>query len=198
MDPVALGRWRMAREVVICLLAVAMGLWLVPWREDATADHLAANSHKASLALIRQRRVTDSVTKQVEIVTRQVTNQSAALRRMGRQADSLLAANDALLSDSLTIASPEYTDSLRSALSETTASYRAYRDSTSVLLGSIDSLLAGHLREREAWQAERHLFSRVIAGKDAEIRHLTRAKRGAVLRAFGVGLFVSIPLALLL
>jgi len=143
-------------------------------REGVAEAKLAqdyANAHKATLAGIRSRAVADSVTNIVNLVTRRVTNQVASNRKLAARLDATLAVNDSILSlppDSVA------EGVARSQLARTTEVARLYRDSTELLLGSVERLLASQSVERSAWLAERESNANALQAKDAVIRALER------------------------
>jgi hypothetical protein len=140
-------------------------------RSQAALAVLEANAHKASLAGIRSRAVTDSVIAVADNVTREMTNQVASNRKLAARLDATLAVNDSILSlppDSVA------EGVARSQLARTTEVARLYRDSTELLLGSVERLLASQSVERSAWLAERESNANALQAKDAVIRALER------------------------
>jgi molybdopterin converting factor small subunit len=175
---IKLGRFHVSLEGLLALgLLVALslgGIRCSAYRQGVAEAKLAqdyANAHKATLAGIRSRAVTDSVTKVTDSVTRRMTTQVAANRRLSARLDATLAANDSILS-----LPPDSVGEgvLRDQLVRTTEVARLYRDSTEMLLGSVERLLASQSEERSAWLAERAANDATIAAQRAVIRALER------------------------
>jgi hypothetical protein len=175
---IKLGRWQVSLEGLLALgLLVALslgGIRCSAYRQGVAEAKLAqdyANAHKATLAGIRSRAVTDSVTKVTDSVTRRMTTQVAANRKLAARLDATLAANDSILS-----LPPDSVGEgvLRDQLVRTTEVARLYRDSTEMLLGSVERLLASQSEERSAWLAERAANDATIAAQRAVIRALER------------------------
>jgi len=183
VEAVKLGRFHVSLEGIgLAVLALALVLSVqrcAGMQEGKQAERLAQlerNAHKATLAGIRSRAVTDSVTKVTDSVTRQVTSQVAANRRLAARLDATLATNDSLLgADGVDV------PTLRSALARTTEVARLYRDSTDVLLGGIDRLLAAHEFERKAWLLERDSSAQALAAERRVSEHLRKQARCRVL-----------------
>ncbi len=74
-----------------------------------------------------------------------------------------------------------YVERLRTALQRTTEVARLYRDSTDVLLGGIDRLLAAHEVERKAWLAERDSAALELSAERRISEHLRKQARCRVL-----------------
>jgi len=175
---IKLGRFHVSLEGLLALgLLVALslgGIRCSAYRQGVAEAKLAqdyANAHKATLAGIRSRAVTDSVTKVTDSVTRRMTTQVAANRKLAARLDATLAANDSILS-----LPPDSVGEgvLRDQLVRTTEVARLYRDSTEMLLGSVERLLASQSEERSAWLAERAANDATIAAQRAVIRALER------------------------
>jgi len=178
---IRLGRWQVSLEGLLALgLLVALslgGIRCSAYRQGVAEAKLAqdyANAHKATLAGIRSRAVTDSVTKVTDSVTRIMTNRIASNRKVEARLLETLAANDSLLADSSRSAIEGRATELFVALQRTTEVARLYRDSTEMLLGSVERLLASQSEERSAWLAERAANDATIAAQRAVIRALER------------------------
>jgi hypothetical protein len=132
-------------------------------RADAQLASLQANAHKASLAGIRSRRVTDSVIRKVDSVTREMTNRIAANRKVESRLSATLAENDSILS-----LPPDSVGEgvLRDQLAKTSEVARVFRDSTQVLLSTVLFSISAHEAERSAWLAERESNTTLLAAKD--------------------------------
>jgi hypothetical protein len=173
---IRLGRWQVSIEGLLALgLLVALslgGIRCSAYRQggdDARLAVLEQNAHKASLAGIRSRAVTDSVTKVADSVTREVTNRIASNRKVEARLLETLAANDSLLR-----LPPDSTDVLllRLQLARTTEVARLFRDSTEVLLSTVLFSISAHDAERSAWLAEREAATAHIAAQAAVIAAL--------------------------
>lgn len=169
-------------------------------RREARLEILRENERKAVLAGIRSRHQADSL---AALSIRQgaiVKQQSSRLTILGRQLDAVLAANDSLLaSDSSDVLA------LRLALARTTEVARLYRDSTDVLLGSVERLLASQSEERRGWLAEREANAKLVASKDSLIAALRESEQACRVlflpcpsRVQSVGIGAGIILLLLL
>lgn len=138
-------------------------------RDERRAERIAtleAQAYHAARASLRARRTTDSLTALAVARDEALWKQVVTNRNLSARLSATLAANDSLLSDSLTLAPAEFTDSLVSALVRTTEVARLYRDSTDVLLGSIDAHFAAVAVERQSWLAEREAHAQELAAKD--------------------------------
>lgn len=177
--PLRVGRWHLAAEAVLVAAVVLLASVVQchgtrQGAADATAARLAENTHKATLALLAERRTADSLTRVALAYHGRVIEQGQVLRRMSRAADALLAANDSLLSHAADTGAVIHQTELLARLAATTTAFRTYRDSTDMLLASVDALVARHADERAAFHAERAANDAVIAAQAAEIRHWER------------------------
>jgi hypothetical protein len=170
---IRLGRWQVSIEGLLALgLLVALslgGIRCSAYRQggdDARLAVLEQNAHKASLAGIRSRAVTDSVIRKVDSVTREVTNRIASNRKVEARLLETLAANDSLLADSSRSAIEGRATELFVALQRTTEVARLFRDSTEVLLTGVAILVSAHEAERSAWLAERESNTNLLAAKN--------------------------------
>jgi hypothetical protein len=156
---------------------------------------LESNAYKASMAGIRSRAVTDSVTKVTDSVTRIMTNRIASNRKVEARLIERLAANDSLLSAyALNTADDDSTYALKTAiegratelfvaLQRTTEVARLYRDSTETLITGVAILLSAHEAERQAWLAERAKAAEAIALERQVSEHLRKQARCRILGA---------------
>lgn len=171
-----LGRFQVSAEGLLALgLLVALslgGVRCAAYRQggdDARLATLEANAHKSSLAGIQARRATDSVISAGAVIRQRVISLSADNRRLSAQLGAVLDANDSILR-----LPPDSTDVLllRLQFAKTTEVARLFRDSTDVLLGSVERLLASQSEERQAWMAEREANTKLVAAKDSVIAAL--------------------------
>jgi hypothetical protein len=168
----------------VLTLALLLGAVRCSGTQNGRADvHLAslqANAHKASLAGIRSRAVTDSVIRKVDSVTREVTNRIAANRKLAARLDATLAVNDSILS-----LPPDSTDVLllRLQLARTTEVARLFRDSTQTLISTVLFSISAHEVERQAWLAERAKAAEALALERQVSEHLRKQARCKVLGA---------------
>ena len=146
--------------------------------DDARLAQLAENAHKASLASLGARRITDSVTKATDAVTRRVTSQVAANRQLSQRLSETLAANDSILS-----LAPDSVGEgvLRDQLAKTNQAVRLFQDSTKMLLNIVDVMMQTSVREREAWLAEREHNAIQLAAERQVSEHLRKQARCRVL-----------------
>jgi hypothetical protein len=185
---ISVGRFRISLEGLgLAVLALALVLSVqrcAGIQEGKQAERLAQlerNAHKATLAGLRQKARVDSVMRATDAERKRVVNLVAANRNLSARLDATLAANDALLSDSSRIAINGRERELFVALQHTTEVARLYRDSTDVLLGGIDRLLAAHETEREAWLAERAAAALELSAERRVSEHLRKQARCRVL-----------------
>jgi hypothetical protein len=211
---IAVGRFRISLEGLgLAVLGLALVLSVSRCnavRDGRDAERLAAreaNAYKASMAGIRSRAVTDSVIRTVDSVTRIMTNRIAANRKVEARLLETLAYNDSLLSAyALTDGANDTTRTLMIALQRTTEVARLYRDSTEMLLNSVDVMVQASVREREAWLAERAKAAEAIALERQVSEHLRKQARcrvlgvpcptrvqSAMVGAVGVLLLLAIP-----
>lgn len=163
--------------LVSALLASAVLRTCAPAHEDTRAQQLADNAYKSSRLALQRRRTADSLTRRALEIEHTVRNQARTIGRMGRAADSLLAANDARTGTPLPLApdsAAQRASGCLEALRTTTAAFRTYRDSTDMLLASVDSLVTRHAAARAAFHAERLATDTLLAAKDAQIVHWQR------------------------
>lgn len=144
----------------------------------ARIAQLEAQGYAAARASLQRRRTTDSLTRLAQDAEQRVRAHASANRTLAARLSATLAANDSLLGDSLTLAPAAFTDSVVAALVRTTEVARLYRDSTTVLLGSIDTHLAAVAVERQGWLAERDANARELAAKDSLIAALRESEQG--------------------
>jgi hypothetical protein len=184
---IRLGRFRISLEgLALGVLTLALVLGAVRCsgtRNGRDAERLAvleANAYKASLAGIRSRAVTDSVTKVTDSVTREVTNRIAANRQVEARLLETLAANDSLLR-----LPPDSTDVLllRLQLARTTEVARLFRDSTQTLISTVLFSISAHEAERQAWLAERAKAAEAIALERQVSERLRKQARCRILGA---------------
>ena len=135
----------------------------------ARIAQLEAQGYAAARASIRARRTTDSLTRRTLEIERKVIVQASRLTTLGRQLDAVLAVNDSILSFPPDSAGEGV---LRYQLAKTSEVARLYRDSTDVLLGSIDAHFAAVAIERQGWLAEREAHVKELAAKDRLIATL--------------------------
>ena len=179
-----LGRFQVSVEGLLALgLLVALtlgGVRCAAYRQggdDARLAQLEANAHKASLANVRARRATDSVTalssRQADIVKQQ----SSRLTMQGDSLRSVLAQNEAIIADSFATV-PD----LRDALRESNTMFRAYLDSTIVLQEAVSDLVEAQQVAEWAWMAEREQNTILADAQNNLIAALRAANRCSVLR----------------
>jgi hypothetical protein len=185
-----MGRFRISLEGLgLAVLALALVLSVTRCnavRDGRDAERLAAlesNAYKASMAGIRSRAVTDSVTKVTDSVTREVTNRIASNRKVEARLLETLAANDSLLADSSRSAIEGRATELFVALQRTTEVARLYRDSTETLITGVAILLSAQEAERQAWLAERAKAAEAIALERQVSEHLRKQARCRILGA---------------
>lgn len=143
----------------------------------ARIAQLEAQGYAAARASLRARRTTDSLTRLAQDAEQRVRAHASANRNLAARLSATLAANDSLLGDSLTLAPAAFTDSVVVALVRTTEVARLYRDSTDVLLGSIDAHFAAVAIERQGWLAEREAHVKELAAKDRLIATLRESEQ---------------------
>ena len=141
----------------------------------ARIAQLEAQGYAAARASLQRRRTTDSLTRRTLEIERKVIVQASRLTTLGRQLNAVLAANDSILSLPPDSAGEGV---LRYQLANITEVARLYRDSTTVLLGSIDTHLAAVAVERQAWLAEREANTKLVAAKDSVISALRESEQG--------------------
>lgn len=187
---IRLGRFRISLEGLgLAVLALALVLSVTRCnavRDGRNAERLAAlesNAYKASMAGIRSRAVTDSVTKVTDSVTRIMTNRIASNRKVEARLLETLAANDSLLADSSRSAIEGRATELFVALQRTTEVARLFRDSTETLITGVAILLSAHEAERQAWLAERAKAAEAIALERQVSEHLRKQARCRILGA---------------
>ena len=162
------------------LLVVGLGVALLGG-VTCTAQHYAERSARivmleAQVSAARHR--TDSLIRLVDSVTRNVTTRMASNRKVGQRLSARLATNDSILSAyALMDGANDTTQTLIIALQRTTEVARLYRDSTDVLLGSVERLLASQSEERTAWLAERKQNTILVATQDSVISALRESGR---------------------
>jgi hypothetical protein len=185
-----MGRFRISLEGLgLAVLALALVLSVTRCnavRDGRDAERLAAleaNAYKASMAGIRSRAVTDSVTKVTDSVTRIMTNRIASNRKVEARLLETLAANDSLLADSSRSAIEGRATELFVALQRTTEVARLFRDSTETLITGVAILLSAHEAERQAWLAERAKAAEAIALERQVSEHLRKQARCRILGA---------------
>lgn len=162
---------RAARDLALVIVAMAVLTHaLVAWlRPDTGGTALAANAHKASLALLDQRRVTDSVTDQAQALATANRTLRSRVAALGGDLRGALDSADAVLRDSLAS-----NVQLRLTLAEVVDKSRLYADSTDVLLAHLAVMDSAATRERAAWIAERAAADTLIAAERARADHWQR------------------------
>jgi hypothetical protein len=140
----------------------------------ARIAQLEAQGYAAARASIRARRTTDSLTRRTLEIERKVIVQASRLTTLGWQLDAVLAVNDSILSLPPDSAGEGV---LRYQLAKTSEVARLYRDSTDVLLGSIDAHFAAVAIERQGWLAEREAHIKELAAKDRLIATLRESEQ---------------------
>jgi type IV secretory pathway VirJ component len=190
VEAVKLGRFRISLEGLgLAVLALALVLSVqrcAGIQEGKQAERLAQlerNAHKASLSSIRSRAVTDSVTRASDAEKRRLARVAANVRKANDSLRSALDSAEAVLAempDSAVYVHP-YVQRLHASLSIVTERARTLHDSTDVLLGGIDRLLAAQEAERQAWLAERAENAKLIAAERQVSEHLRKQARCRVL-----------------
>jgi type IV secretory pathway VirJ component len=145
-------------------------------RSQAALAVLEANAHKASLAGIRSRAVTDKMIKASDAERARVNIVAANARKVTYSLRSALDSAEAVLvemPDSAVYVHP-YVQRLHASLSTVTERARTLSDSTEVILTAIADLLSAQDAERQAWLAERESNANALQAKDAVIRALER------------------------
>lgn len=147
----------------------------------ARIAQLEAQGYAAARASLRARRTTDSLTRRTLEIERKVIVQASRLTTLGRQLDAVLAVNDSILSLPPDSAGEGV---LRYQLAKTSEVARLYRDSTDVLLGSIDAHFAAVAIERQGWLAEREAHVKELAAKDRLIATLRESEQACRIAFF--------------
>ncbi len=168
MAVVRVGRWQVARPVVVLVVmsVLTYACWPRPFPAESAVER---NAYTASLALIRQRRVTDSVVGQSQAVLSANRNLRARVAALGGDLRDALDSADAVLADSAASLA-----TMRLTLAEVIDKSRLFIDSTDVLLAHLAQLDTAITRERQAWLAERAAATAKIAADSLVILDLRK------------------------
>lgn len=200
MSVVRLGRWRIYRPVA-WIIVVICGYLVLTSSQNPVETAVERNAHKASLALIAQRRQTDAIARGTDSLlaqNRRLRGRVVALR--GDLRDALDSA-DAVLADSLASVG-----TLRVTLANVTERARTFADSTDMLLTHLHRMDSAVVAERQAWLAERNNAIQKIAADSILIGVLRKEAQCTILgplpcptrrTAFALGTIAPLILLLL-
>ncbi len=172
MAVVLVGRLRVYRPVVwlvILVILVICGYFALSRRPFPAESAVERNAYTASLALIRQRRVTDSVVGQSQAVLAANRNLRARVAALGGDLRDALDSADAVR-DSANYNITLYVERLEAVAAQA----RVYVDSTDVLLAHLAQLDTAITRERQAWLAEREAATAKIRADSLVILDLRK------------------------
>ena len=168
MAGIRFGRRRISFEG-LAVLGVAAVLLATRCGPDPRIAELEQQVETLQAVAERARFVTDSVTAATDSVTRRVTIVSRGTRRVNDALRVAVAGADSVMQDSIAFSDTLYVLRLRASLANVTEQARALSDSTDVLLGSVERLLASQSAERQAWLAERAATASVVAAQQRVI-----------------------------